>query len=118
MTLLRVRACLSLAGLVVCYKPAVRRGFVVLPRLFAQCLALEGLSRSEVVSVSWDPHPRELVEGVVLASVFSRFRGPILGCQPVMAPACVALDLAVCPGSGVVLLVGPRPCRGLRWLCL
>ncbi|MQM01456.1 hypothetical protein Taro_034213 [Colocasia esculenta] len=27
---------------------------------------------------------------VVLASVFSRFRGTILGCQPVMAPACVA----------------------------
>ncbi|MQL77267.1 hypothetical protein Taro_009673, partial [Colocasia esculenta] len=49
--LLRVRACLSLAGLVVCYKPAVRRGFVVLPRLFAQCLELEGLSRSEVCFV-------------------------------------------------------------------
>ncbi|MQM14013.1 hypothetical protein Taro_046941 [Colocasia esculenta] len=27
---------------------------------------------------------------VVPASVFSRFRGPILGCQPVMAPVCVA----------------------------
>ncbi|MQM00196.1 hypothetical protein Taro_032928, partial [Colocasia esculenta] len=27
--------------------------------LFARCSALEGLSRSEVVSVSWDPHPRE-----------------------------------------------------------
>ncbi|MQL76671.1 hypothetical protein Taro_009057 [Colocasia esculenta] len=27
---------------------------------------------------------------VVSASVFSRLRGPILGCQPVMAPACVA----------------------------
>ncbi|MQL71606.1 hypothetical protein Taro_003907 [Colocasia esculenta] len=27
---------------------------------------------------------------VVPASVFSRFRGPVLGCQPVMAPACVA----------------------------
>ncbi|MQL77371.1 hypothetical protein Taro_009787 [Colocasia esculenta] len=91
--------------------------------LFARCLALEGLSRSEVVSVSWDPHPREPVEGVfpvaractaviarlclvsvgvvglalgrpvllvVPASVFSRFRGPVLGCQTVMAPACVA----------------------------
>ncbi|MQL74581.1 hypothetical protein Taro_006949 [Colocasia esculenta] len=66
--LLRVRACLSLAGLVVCYKPAVRRGFVVLPRLFARCLALEGLSHSEVVSVSWDPHPREPVEGVLRAT--------------------------------------------------
>ncbi|MQM14937.1 hypothetical protein Taro_047873 [Colocasia esculenta] len=139
--------------------------------LFARCLALEGLSRSEVVSISWDPHPRELVEGVlratsmlelaahvwdvegfrlgqaavlrvlcvsvaalsrpcvgaeagarlasracgvrvpllaasgggsvvvvvttpvllvVSASVFSRFRGPILVCQPVMASECVA----------------------------
>ncbi|MQL95468.1 hypothetical protein Taro_028138 [Colocasia esculenta] len=38
---------------------AVRRGFVVLPRLFARCLALEGLSRSEVVSIAWDPYPRE-----------------------------------------------------------
>ncbi|MQM14809.1 hypothetical protein Taro_047744 [Colocasia esculenta] len=27
---------------------------------------------------------------VVPASVFSRFRGPVLGCQPMMAPACVA----------------------------
>ncbi|MQL75126.1 hypothetical protein Taro_007496 [Colocasia esculenta] len=27
---------------------------------------------------------------VALASVFSRFRGPVPGCQPVMAPACVA----------------------------
>ncbi|MQL92275.1 hypothetical protein Taro_024897 [Colocasia esculenta] len=30
-----------------------------LPFLFAWCLALEGLSRSEVVSISWDPHPRK-----------------------------------------------------------
>ncbi|MQL95747.1 hypothetical protein Taro_028412 [Colocasia esculenta] len=66
--LLRVRACLSLAGLVVCYKPAVRRGFVVLPRLFAQCLALEGFSHLGVVSVSWDPRPREPVEGVLRAT--------------------------------------------------
>ncbi|MQL96033.1 hypothetical protein Taro_028708 [Colocasia esculenta] len=36
---------------------------VVLPRLFARCLALEGLSHSEVVSVSWDPHPWEPVKG-------------------------------------------------------
>ncbi|MQL69492.1 hypothetical protein Taro_001777, partial [Colocasia esculenta] len=27
-------------------------------------------------------------------------------------------DLAVYPGSGVVLLVGPRLCGGLRWPCL
>ncbi|MQL98078.1 hypothetical protein Taro_030780 [Colocasia esculenta] len=30
-----------------------------LPDLFARCLALEGLSHSEVVSVAWDPHPQE-----------------------------------------------------------
>ncbi|MQL79515.1 hypothetical protein Taro_011960 [Colocasia esculenta] len=39
-----------------------------LPRLFARCLALEGLSRSEVVSVAWDPRPRETVEGVIWAT--------------------------------------------------
>ncbi|MQL74243.1 hypothetical protein Taro_006599 [Colocasia esculenta] len=48
--------------------PAVRRGFVMLPHLFARCLALEGLSRSEVVSVSWDPHPQEPVEGGIRAT--------------------------------------------------
>ncbi|MQL75374.1 hypothetical protein Taro_007745 [Colocasia esculenta] len=91
---------------------------VVLAPPFAQCLELEGLSHSEVVSIACDPHPRELVEGVlratsvleltadwadsgaegktrpvllvVSASVFSRFRGPVLECQSVVAPACVA----------------------------
>ncbi|MQM23014.1 hypothetical protein Taro_056076 [Colocasia esculenta] len=43
-TLLRLRVCLSLAGLVMCYKPVVQRGIVVLPRLFARCSTLEGLS--------------------------------------------------------------------------
>ncbi|MQL96807.1 hypothetical protein Taro_029496, partial [Colocasia esculenta] len=65
---LRVCACLSLAGLVVCYEPAVRRSFCggcPASSLFAQCSALEGLSHLEVVSVSWDPHPREPVEGVL-----------------------------------------------------
>ncbi|MQM10464.1 hypothetical protein Taro_043358 [Colocasia esculenta] len=126
---------------------------VVLAPPFARCLALEGLSRSEVVSVAWDPHPREPVEGVlratsvlelaadwadsgaerkmrevrrkvaawpgcgvacvgvllrrlfsvgivglalcgpillvVSASVFSRFRGPVLGCQSMVALTCV-----------------------------
>ncbi|MQL88663.1 hypothetical protein Taro_021229 [Colocasia esculenta] len=33
--------------------------------LFAWCLALERLSRLEVVSVSWDPHPWEPVEGAM-----------------------------------------------------
>ena len=39
-----------------------------LPRLFARCLALEGLSRLEVVTVTWDPRPREPVEGVLRAT--------------------------------------------------
>ncbi|MQL98074.1 hypothetical protein Taro_030774 [Colocasia esculenta] len=38
-----------------------------LPRLFARCFALEGLSRSEVVSIAWDPHPQEPIEGVFWA---------------------------------------------------
>ncbi|MQL70448.1 hypothetical protein Taro_002759 [Colocasia esculenta] len=33
-----------------------------------RCSALEGLSHLEVVSVSWDPHPREPVEGVLRAT--------------------------------------------------
>ncbi|MQM18330.1 hypothetical protein Taro_051319 [Colocasia esculenta] len=36
--------------------------------LFARCSALEGLSHLEVLSVSWDPHPREPVEGVLRAT--------------------------------------------------
>ncbi|MQL82872.1 hypothetical protein Taro_015347 [Colocasia esculenta] len=39
-----------------------------LPCLFARCLALEGLSRSEVVSISWDRHPHEPVEEVLRAT--------------------------------------------------
>ncbi|MQM10486.1 hypothetical protein Taro_043382 [Colocasia esculenta] len=37
-----------------------------LPRLFSftRCFALEGLSYSEVVSISWDPHPQDPVEKV------------------------------------------------------
>ncbi|MQL89031.1 hypothetical protein Taro_021597 [Colocasia esculenta] len=41
---------------------------------------------------------------VVPASVFSRFRGPVLGCQPVMAPACVASR--------------PGGVQGPGWFCL
>ncbi|MQM05990.1 hypothetical protein Taro_038808 [Colocasia esculenta] len=41
---------------------------VVLPRLFARCLALKGLSRSEVVSIAWEPRPQEPVEGVLWAT--------------------------------------------------
>ncbi|MQL99628.1 hypothetical protein Taro_032353 [Colocasia esculenta] len=41
------------------------------------------------IATSVDASPRPVLL-VVPASVFSRFRGPILGCQPVMAPAFVA----------------------------
>ncbi|MQL81774.1 hypothetical protein Taro_014229 [Colocasia esculenta] len=47
---------------------------VVLSPPFSRCLALEGLSRSEVVSVAWDPHPWDPIEG---------------GSRSVVAPACV-----------------------------
>ncbi|MQM23622.1 hypothetical protein Taro_056689, partial [Colocasia esculenta] len=72
---------------------------------------------------------------VVPASVFSRFRGPVLGCQPVMAPACVASRpcgvsgvwggvlstvSALCPtplvSAGVVCVARPRlVVVALRW---
>ncbi|MQL98146.1 hypothetical protein Taro_030850 [Colocasia esculenta] len=41
--------------------------FVVLAPSSTRRLALEGLSRLEVVSISWDPHPREPFEGVLQA---------------------------------------------------
>ncbi|MQL99006.1 hypothetical protein Taro_031724 [Colocasia esculenta] len=51
------------------YKPAVPVS-VGVPLLFSftRCFALEGLSRSEVVSIFWDPHPREPVERVLRAT--------------------------------------------------
>ena len=60
---------LALAGLVLVTSHCA--GFCwLLPCLFsyARCFALEGLSRSEVVSISWDPHPQEPVEGVLRAT--------------------------------------------------
>ncbi|MQL84510.1 hypothetical protein Taro_017025 [Colocasia esculenta] len=100
--LLRVRACLSLAGLIMCYKPAVRHGFVVLPRLFARCLALEGLSQSEVVSVSWDP---------VLGSLLREYSG-LRACsswQPTPdSPLSHYLSLRWFRSHVVVLGMGPQ----------
>ncbi|MQL87639.1 hypothetical protein Taro_020187 [Colocasia esculenta] len=135
--------------------------------LFARCLALEGLSHSEVVSVAWDPHPREPVEGVlwatsvpelaadladsgaevktrleVRARLASRGSGwcvllaasggglvavvvivfphdvskyassvvPFLGANSWWHRRVWFPDLVACPRSGVVLLVGSRPC--------
>ncbi|MQM20832.1 hypothetical protein Taro_053860 [Colocasia esculenta] len=78
--LLRVRACLSLAGLVVCYKPAVRRGSCCAcpaSSLFAQCSALEGLSHSETRASGG-------FRFGVLSTPSSRS-----GCQSVVAPVSV-----------------------------
>ncbi|MQM08819.1 hypothetical protein Taro_041676 [Colocasia esculenta] len=68
---------------------------------FARCLALEGLSRSEVVSVSWDPHPHEPVEGG------SRLR-VCLSWQPTLVPEPrreVRHGAAAWPGCGVACIV-------------
>ncbi|MQL93343.1 hypothetical protein Taro_025988 [Colocasia esculenta] len=63
---------------------------------------------------------------VVPTSVFSQFRGPILGCQPVMAPACVAsrpsdVEVFGVPGVDQTVLVSlprstlvPEPRREVR----
>ncbi|MQM11519.1 hypothetical protein Taro_044426, partial [Colocasia esculenta] len=100
MTHSRVCACLALVGLVVCYNPAIRRGFVVLPHLFARCLALEGLSRSKVVSIAWDPHPREPVEGVLRAtSEHELSHVVVLGMGPQLGQAAVLRVLCVLGGS-------------------
>ncbi|MQM12375.1 hypothetical protein Taro_045291 [Colocasia esculenta] len=85
------------------YAASVRRGFVVLPYLFARCLALEGLSRSEVVSIFWDPHPREPVEG------------------DIQAMSVLELAAHVCDAEGFEVLSWRRPdsplshCLSLRW---
>ncbi|MQL67831.1 hypothetical protein Taro_000092 [Colocasia esculenta] len=43
---------------------------------------------------------------------------PFLGASPWWHRRVWFPDLVVCPGSGVVLLVGPPPYGGLRWPCL
>ncbi|MQM12772.1 hypothetical protein Taro_045691 [Colocasia esculenta] len=68
MTLLRVYACIFLLGLSWVTSQRFGTVSVVLAPPFARRLALEGLSRSEVVSISWDPCPREPVEGVIRAT--------------------------------------------------
>ncbi|MQL83803.1 hypothetical protein Taro_016303 [Colocasia esculenta] len=95
-----VRACLSLAGLVMCYKPAVWHGFVVLPRLFARCLALEGLSHLEVVSVSWDPRPREPVEGILQATSVLELAAHRCAASLHDSCACCRLQLLLCRVHG------------------
>ncbi|MQM13041.1 hypothetical protein Taro_045963 [Colocasia esculenta] len=73
---------------------------VVLAPLFARCLELEGLSRSEVVSVAWDPHPREPVEGVLWATSVLE----------------LAADWADSGAEGKTRLASPLShCLALRW---
>ncbi|MQL85733.1 hypothetical protein Taro_018257, partial [Colocasia esculenta] len=95
---------------------------VVLPRLFAQCLALEGLSRSEVVSVSWDPHPREPVEGGVratsvleLAAHTRASGGSHFG---VLSVPWSHSWVPARDGTGVCSFPTWQCVRGLGWFCL
>ncbi|MQM10511.1 hypothetical protein Taro_043402 [Colocasia esculenta] len=69
----RVRACLVLVGLVMGYKSVVSAWFCCATPPFVRCSALEGLSHSEVVSISWDPHPHEPVKGVLQAMSMLEF---------------------------------------------
>ncbi|MQM09399.1 hypothetical protein Taro_042268 [Colocasia esculenta] len=133
---LLVRVCLAdnpvegLCVLLACwacrgYKPAVRCGFVVLPHLFARCLAVEGLSRSEVVSVSWDLRPREPFEGVLQATSVLELAAhtrqslvslPLSALVPEPRSG-VRREAAAWPGCGVACVVCSvaalsRPCAG------
>ncbi|MQM23061.1 hypothetical protein Taro_056122, partial [Colocasia esculenta] len=111
-----------------CYKPAVQRGFVVLPHLFARCLALEGLSRSEVVSVSWDPRPQEPVEGVLQAMSMLELAARVWDAEGFGVLSWRILDstlshcLSLCWFWSHVVVSGVRPQRGqavvLRLLCV
>ncbi|MQL67889.1 hypothetical protein Taro_000184 [Colocasia esculenta] len=63
------RACLCLLGLSWLQASCAGfRGGCPTSFPFARCSALEGLFAKQVVTVTWDPHPRELVEGVLQAT--------------------------------------------------
>ncbi|MQL73513.1 hypothetical protein Taro_005850, partial [Colocasia esculenta] len=80
-TILRVRACLSLAGLVVCYKPAVWRGFVVLPRLFARLHGGYSLAVPSFRGRRWSALVRTRASGG-FRSVSSRSSDPWVAARP------------------------------------
>ncbi|MQM20574.1 hypothetical protein Taro_053597 [Colocasia esculenta] len=121
--LLRVRVCLSLAGHVVCYKPAVQHGFIVLPRLFARCSALEGLSPA------WDTEDGRSSTRCRLVSPLSHclslrwFRSHVVvsGVRPQLGQAAVLHVLCVsmaalsrpCVGAEAGARLASRAC-GLR----
>ncbi|MQM20260.1 hypothetical protein Taro_053279 [Colocasia esculenta] len=104
------------------------------------------LSRSEVVSVCLGPPSSRAFKGAFWATSLLKLGGQAWGHSLARLRCCVCCvffggsvslfrgvpflgaslwchrrvwlpDLEVCPGSGVVLLVGPRPCGGLRWSC-
>ncbi|MQM23686.1 hypothetical protein Taro_056753 [Colocasia esculenta] len=91
-----------------------------LPRLFARCLALEGLSRSEVVFVVWDPHPQEPVEGVLWATSMPQLAANladsgaegkmshvvVLGVGPQLGQAAVMHAFVCLRGGSVSLFCG------------
>ncbi|MQM17273.1 hypothetical protein Taro_050242 [Colocasia esculenta] len=56
--------------------------------------------------------------GVSRADTDCCFYNPFLGAVCGGTEVCSFLDLVACLRSRVVLLVGPRPCGGLRWPCL
>ncbi|MQM07066.1 hypothetical protein Taro_039901 [Colocasia esculenta] len=83
---------------------------IVLPRMFARCLALEGLSHSEVVSIAWDPHPQEPVEVHLLVALCSGGGFPELfvvvlsGALVVLVEDCpLSLLVEVLPRSALYL---------------
>ncbi|MQL93877.1 hypothetical protein Taro_026515 [Colocasia esculenta] len=93
---------------------------VVLPCLFARCLALEGLSRSEVVSISWDPHPQDPVEGGIRDTSVLELAAYVFliarACTAIVAWLClvsmVVVRLALVPAAlaGEGLVIPTRPC--------
>ncbi|MQL68647.1 hypothetical protein Taro_000919 [Colocasia esculenta] len=90
--------------------------------LFARCSALEGLSHLEVVSVPWDPHPREPVEGVLratsvleLAAHTSAFSGSRFG---VLLASQFRSRVPVRGGTNVCRLPTSWRVQGPEWFCV
>ncbi|MQM07967.1 hypothetical protein Taro_040816 [Colocasia esculenta] len=110
----------------------LRRGFVVLPRQFARCLALEGLFCSEVVFVAWDPRSRKPVEGVLWAMSVLELAADradsgaegkmshvvVLGVGLQLGQAMVLRVLCVLDGSVSPFRGGGACTTVLAWLCL
>ncbi|MQL74342.1 hypothetical protein Taro_006699 [Colocasia esculenta] len=128
------RACLCLLGL--SWLQASCAGFCGgCPASFSfpWCSALERLSARQIVTVTWDPHPREPVEGVLRATsmlestaylaswaVFSGFRSVGSLCL-VQTPGCYFGNPflgTVCGGTRVYSCLTSWSVRGAGWFCL